>query len=126
MALIRDLYEEVKGIFPETTTRQFSNYCGMSDGYYGSVMAQKLPISTNALIVLAEVLEHKREISCACDPVLSARIDAVQQRIVDEVVARTQQVDSNVTRVRRMLLKAFAAAITRRDPRSDAMPFIMS
>lgn len=126
MALIRELYEEVKEIFPETTTRQFSNYCGMSDGYYGSVTAQHLEISTNALIVLAEVLDHMRDIRCVLDPALSARIDALQHRIVNEVVARTQLVDSGVMRVRRMLLKAFASAISRRDPNYGAMPFLMS
>ena len=126
MALIKDLYEEVKAIFPGITSREFSGYCGMSEGYYGSVMAQNLPISTNALMVLAEVLEHKREISCADDPALSARIEAVQQRCVDEVVARTQHVDSKVLRVRRMLLRAYAAAITQRDSSSGPMPFLMS
>ena len=50
------LYEKIKTAMPDMTVREFSNYCGKSEGYYGSITAQNLELSTNALLHLAEVL----------------------------------------------------------------------
>ena len=56
----KDIYELTQKAIPDMTVRRFSRYCGKSEGYYGSLIAQNLDISTNALIHLAEVLTYKQ------------------------------------------------------------------
>ena len=56
------LYAQFIKILPDTTSRSFSRDCGMSEGYWGSISSQNLPISTQALIRLLEALEHKKTI----------------------------------------------------------------
>ena len=58
MSFEKDLFNQIKAAIPTMNVRRFSKYCGKSDGYYGSITAQALPISTNALLHLAEMLTH--------------------------------------------------------------------
>lgn len=118
---IQQLFEQFREIFPDTTTRQFSGYCGMSDGYYGSVTAQSLPISTNALIILAEVLQHKMELECADKPQQIRAIQELQEQIAHEVAARSTPHSTGSRQVNRLLLKALAKLCYERD--MPAMPF---
>ena len=56
------LYEQICFAFPSTTARTFSKDCGMSEGYWGSTQAQQLPLSTKALINLANTMDMKAHI----------------------------------------------------------------
>jgi|SaaInl5LU_22_DNA_1037371.scaffolds.fasta_scaffold35232_1 hypothetical protein len=51
------IFEAVCDVIPGVTCRIFSEYCGMSEGYWGSVKAQGLMLSVDALLHLAEMLE---------------------------------------------------------------------
>ena len=56
------LYEQICIAFPSTTARTFSKDCDMSEGYWGSTQAQQLPLSTKALINLANTMDMKANI----------------------------------------------------------------
>ena len=43
MTFTNDLYDKIKAAVPDMTVRRFSRYCGMSEGYYGSINTQCSP-----------------------------------------------------------------------------------
>ena len=63
MSFTKQLFEMTSMALPEVTARKFSRYLGKSEGYYGSVSSQNLDISTNSLLFLSEILEHKNSIN---------------------------------------------------------------
>lgn len=99
-----ELYGKIKTAMPEMTVREFSRYCGKSEGYYGSITAQDLPLSTNALLHLAEVLTHAH----ANQP--SPSLNSALVMIAEEVARRIQHIDTQNWSVREMVIKAVARA----------------
>jgi len=91
------------------TVRRFSRYCGKSEGYYGSIIAQNLDLSTNALIHLAEVLTYKQA-HTPCREIKQALFT-----ITEEIADRMQHINSGNMSVRRMIIKAVAALQMRND-----------
>jgi hypothetical protein len=120
------IYDKVCEAIPNTTTRSFSRDCGKSEGYYGSITAQKLNISTNALICLAEVLEVRK---CLLRDKLTAsrlgKIGVAQQMIADEVAARVQSVTSDDYIIRKMIISSVAKSIAKYDRQHYPPIFIM-
>lgn len=108
MATPQELFEDLKEIFPGTTCRSFSRLCGMSESYYGSITSQALPMSTHALIYLAELLEHKKVLVSGMTPRQLHQIQAVQDKIASEVARRATSIDSSNFKVRKMLMAALA------------------
>ena len=109
MKSTKDIYELTQKAIPDMTVRRFSRYCGKSEGYYGSLIAQNLDLSTNALIHLAEVLAHKHtHTPCSC-------IKKVLVTITEEIADRMQHINSANMAVRRMIIKAVAAVQMRND-----------
>ena len=103
MTFTNDLYDKIKAAVPDMSVRRFSRYCGMSDGYFGSITAQALPLSTNALIHLAEVLTHMQQIKP------SHALDAALVMIAEEVARRIPSINSSSNwAVRQMIVKAVA------------------
>jgi len=96
------LYGKIKTAMPDMTVREFSRYCGKSEGYYGSITAQDLPMSTNALLHLAEVLAHAQ----AKQP--SQALNSALTMIAEEVANRMQHIDTRNWSVRQMIIKAVA------------------
>jgi hypothetical protein len=115
MTFTHQLYQHISEALPGTTTRSFSRYCGRSEGYYGSICAQRLPISTNSLIYLAEVLEQMIAIKHCDQPRTSEKLRRAQQFIADEIAARTQNFVVENLPVRKMIIKAVASAAYSRD-----------
>ena len=97
-----DLYEKIKTAVPDMTVRRFSRYCGKSEGYYGSISAQDLPLSTNALLHLAEVLAHMQSIKP------SHALGTALTMIAEEVARRMQNINTRNWSVRQMIVKAVA------------------
>ena len=102
MTFTNDLYDKIKAAVPDMTVRRFSRYCGKSEGYYGSISAQNLPISTHSLLYLSEVLEHKK----AESP--NKHITELQLMIAQEVARRMQSLETQNMAVRRMVIRAIA------------------
>lgn len=111
MTFERKLFEQVREAIPNTTAKTFSRDCGRSVGYYGSITAQKLSITTNALICLAEVMECRKELMRDMTPRKLAKIEEVQQMIAAEIASRIQHMDCENMVVRKMIISAVAKAV---------------
>ena len=102
MSFTKQIFDMASMALPDITTRTFSRCCGKSEGYYGSIIAQKLPISTNSLLYLSEVLEHKK----AQSP--NKHITELQLMIAQEVAKRMQSLQTQNLAVRKMVIRAIA------------------
>lgn len=115
------LYEKLHNAMPNLTTRKFSNLCGKSEGYFGSLTAQNLPISDNALLYLSEHLELKKQIYD--DRNFTARVNEVQEMIASEIATRMNDVQVENLRVRQMILRSVAKIAVQRD-QTENLPFM--
>ena len=79
MSFTKQLFEMTSMALPDVTARTFSRYLGKSEGYYGSITAQNLDISTNSLLFLSELLDQKSSINP------NKRITELQSMIAQEV-----------------------------------------
>ena len=126
MIFTQQIYEQVHIAIPDTTTRTFSRDCGKSEGYYGSITAQKLPISTNALICLVEVLECRKELLGRHST--NARlqhIEEAQQMIADEIANRMQSIHTDDYKIRKMIIGSVARIVVAREQQYYPLTFIM-
>ena len=126
MTFTQQIYEQVHAAIPNTTTRTFSRDCGKSEGYYGSITAQKLPISTNALICLVEVLECRKELLVRHST--NARlqyIEDAQQMISDEIANRMQSIHTDDYKIRKMIISSVARIVVAREQQYYPLTFIM-
>ena len=110
MTFEQTLYEQVRQVLPNTTTRTFSRDCGMSENYLCSIQSQGLRLSTPALLHLAEVLEYRRNLGQTQKPV-----ERVLQMLADEIAVRSNRISSRSFTVQRLVTKAIAAAAYKRD-----------
>lgn len=126
MNFTQTIYNKVYQAMPNITTRSFSRYCGKSAGYYGSITAQNLPISTNALICLAEVLEASKVLHERSLTEQKLRdIELAQQMIADEVATRMQNIDSEDYKIRKMIICSVAKSIAKHEQQYYPPIFIM-
>ena len=84
MSFTKQLFEMTSMALPDVTARTFSRYLGKSEGYYGSITAQNLDISTNSLLFLSELLDQKSSNTP------NKRITELQSMIAQEVARRMQ------------------------------------
>ena len=120
MSFTKRLYALTSMALPNMTTRAFSRYCGKSEGYYGSLCAQDLDISTNSLLYLSEVLEHKKTISP------NRYINELQDVIAKEVAQRMSDLDIDHASVRSMIIRAVAYAYMQRTDDYAAPPIVVA
>lgn len=113
MTFTQQLFEQISIALPNTTTRSFSRLCGKSEGYFGSINAQQLPISTNSMIYLAEIIEHMIDITPSQQN--TQKLRQVQQMIANEIAQRTHNLDIENLPVRKMIISAVAHAAYMRD-----------
>lgn len=125
MTFTQRLYEHICDALPGTTSRSFSKLCGKSEGYFGSITAQQLPISTNALIYLAEMLEHMIATKHSYQPNTSLKLRRIQQFIADEIARRTQEFDIENLPVRIMIISAVATVAFTRDHQHNLPAIIL-
>lgn len=119
MSFTKQIFDMASMALPDMTTRTFSRYCGKSEGYYGSISAQKLPISTNSLLYLSEVLEHKKVESP------NKHITELQLMIAQEVARRMQSLDTQNMAVRKMVIRAIAQTYMDGDREYSAPPILI-
>jgi hypothetical protein len=120
MSFTRQLFDLTAMALPNITARTFSRYCGKSEGYYGSISAQNLDISTNSLLYLSEVLEHKR----ATSP--NRYITELQDMIAKEVARRMNTLATENLAVRKMIIRAVAHAYVQRTDEYSAPPIVIA
>lgn len=85
----QELYEAVGRAFPGLTVRSMSRLLGKSSGYWSSVTSQNLPLSTDALTHLSEVIECQ-QIMCPLDSRRGQRLADAQQLICEQLSARLE------------------------------------
>jgi glutamine synthetase type III len=81
------LFEMVTALFPELTVRRFSQMLGKSDGYWSSIKAQDLTLSTSALVNLRDTLEARKILISKCGT-MNERVEQIQVLIQDELINR--------------------------------------
>ena len=119
MSFTKQLFEMTSMALPDITARTFSRYCGKSEGYYGSITAQNLDISTNSLLFLAEVLDHKNTINP------NNRITELQSMIAQEVARRMQKLDTENEVIRKLVIRSVAKTYMERDQLFSAPPIVI-
>lgn len=82
-----NLYWSLAELFPEMTVRSLSRMMGKSEGYWSSLNAQHMPVSTAALAQLLETLEF-RKTRLAPSSQAVHRVDKVQELIALELIER--------------------------------------
>ena len=88
------LYDAMCSVYPATTVRSFSHALGMSDGYWSSLQAQSLRVSTSALVHLSEHLDA-RKLLLEAGTSRFHRVAQIQSMIAREIVRRfTQETES--------------------------------
>lgn len=117
------IFDAVACVLPSMTCRLFSEYCGMSDGYWGSVQAQDLELSADALLHLAEMLEHKKSIGGRGVSVKG--INQVQELIAAEIAERRERLNFTNGRVRRLVFEAMAKRSMTADQSYNLPPIIL-
>lgn len=118
------LYDAMCSVYPATTVRSFSHALGMSDGYWSSLQAQSLRVSTSALVHLSEHLDARKLLLEAGSSRLQ-RVEQIQSMIAREIVLRFTLETESLEGVRQEL---GAAAFQNSAESSDgwyAMPFVM-
>ena len=119
MSFTKQLFEMTSMALPDVTARTFSRYLGKSEGYYGSVTAQNLDISTNSLLFLSELLDQK------CSNTPNKRITELQSMIAQEVARRMQTLDTQNIAVRKIVMKSIAIAYMNSEYEFAAPPIVI-
>jgi hypothetical protein len=119
MSFTKQLFEMTSMALPDVTARKFSRYLGKSEGYYGSISAQNLDISTNSLLFLSEILEHKN----SSNP--NKRITELQSMIALEVANRVQRIDSQNEAVRKLVIRSIAKVYMESNDKFSAPPIVI-
>jgi len=119
MNFTKHLFLMTSMALPDITARTFSRYLGKSEGYYGSITAQNLDISTNSLLFLAEVLDHKNTINP------NKRITELQSMIAQEVARRMQRLDTENEVIRKLVIRSVAKTYMERDQLFSAPPIVI-
>ena len=120
MTFEQTLYEQVRQVLPNTTTRTFSRDCGMSENYLCSIQSQGLKLSTAALLHLAETIEHRKALGQTQKP-----IEGILKLLADEVAVRTNNINSASITVQRLITKSIATAAYQRDCVHNLAPITM-
>ena len=119
MSFTKQLFEMTSMALPDVTARTFSRYLGKSEGYYGSVSSQNLDISTNSLLFLSELLEHRYSTN------QSKRIAEVQSLIAQEVARRMHTFETQNVAVRKLLMRSIAKVYIGKENEFDAPPIVI-
>lgn len=109
MNFTNQIYAHLSASMPNMTSRRFSAYCGMSEGYFGSITAQGLEMSTNALFHLAEVIEQKNKLNPSIE--LHRSIDIMST----EIARRMSDMPTANYVIRKQVIGALGRAYAKRD-----------
>ena len=124
MGFTKQLFEMTSMALPGVTARTFSRYLGKSEGYYGSISAQNLAISTNGLLFLSEILEQHNTRN-QNNPSQDKYITEIQNLIAQEIARRMQQLDTVNLAVRKMVIRAVATTYMQSGNDYSAPPIVI-
>lgn len=124
MSFTKQLFEMTSMALPGVTARTFSRYLGKSEGYYGSISAQNLAISTTGLLFLSEILEQHNTRN-QNNPSQDKYITEIQNLIAQEIARRMQQLDTVNLAVRKMVIRAVATTYMQSGNDYSAPPIVI-
>jgi hypothetical protein len=87
MTFTEELYEKISNLYVGMTVRGFSELCGKSPSYYGSIKAQNLELSSSAIAHLMEGIEERKMVAPASTQFITQLSD-VQRFIANEIAIR--------------------------------------
>jgi hypothetical protein len=106
MTFTEELYEKISNLYVGMTVRGFSELCGKSPSYYGSIKAQNLELSTSAIAHLMEGIEERKMAAPASTQFIT-QLSNIQRFIADEIAQRHHKCSANQNiKIRHMLLEA--------------------
>ena len=125
MTFTEELYEKISNLYVGMTVRGFSELCGKSPSYYGSIKAQNLELSTSAIAHLMEGIEERKMAAPASTQFITQLRD-VQLFIANEIAIRHHKCSENQNiKIRHMLLEAVSNLADRElDSRTPTPVFI--
>jgi RPA family protein len=128
MSYTKQIFNEMKAIDPNITVREFSYRCGKGEGYYGSLISQKLELSDEAIINLLETLEMWKLITVktpnnTVDKI--HQIDDVQKNLTTELAERTSTNHNTLNnQVRNLIIKAVVNLYQSKTNADTSIPFV--
>jgi hypothetical protein len=125
MTFTEELYEKISNLYVGMTVRGFSELCGKSPSYYGSIKAQNLELSSSAIAHLMEGIEERKMVAPASTQFIT-QLTEVQLFIAYEIAARHHKCsESQNIKIRHMLLEAISNLADRElDNRTSTPVFI--
>ena len=125
MTFTEELYEKISNLYVGMTVRGFSELCGKSPRYYGSIKAQQLELSTSSIAHLMEGLEQ-RKMAAPAPTQFITQLSDVQRFIANEIAIRHHKCSENQNiKIRHMLLEAVSNLADRElDNRTPTPVFI--
>jgi hypothetical protein len=117
--------EKISNLYVGMTVRGFSKLCGKSEGYYGSMKAQNLELSSSAISYLMEGIEERKMAAPASTQFITQLTD-VQLFIANEIAIRHHKCSENQNiKIRHMILEAVSNLADREiDNRTPTPVFI--
>jgi hypothetical protein len=106
MCFKENLYLAMSEVFPEISVRSFSKALGKSDGYWSSIIAQRLSVTDGALIHLNDYLECQKILLEANSSRLK-KIDGIQEMIAHEIVRRFKVKSESLDKISREIANEF-------------------
>ena len=125
MTFTEELYKKISNLYVGMTVRGFSELCGKSPRYYGSIKAQQLELSTSSIAHLMEGLEQ-RKMAAPAPTQFITQLSDVQRFIANEIAQRHHKCSENQNiKIRQMLLEAVSNLADRElDNRTPTPVFI--
>jgi hypothetical protein len=125
MTFTKEIYQRTSALYSGMTVRGFSELCGKSPSYYGSIKAQQLELSTSSIAHLMEGLEQRKMVAPASTQFITQLSD-VQRFIANEIAIRHHRCSENQNiKIRHMLLEAVSNLADRElDNRTPTPVFI--
>lgn len=106
MGFKENLYLAMSEVFPETSVRSFSKAMGKSDGYWSSIIAQRLNVTDAALIHLNDYLECQK-ILIESNSSMLKKIDEIQEMIAKEIVTRFKAKSESLAKISKEVANGF-------------------
>ena len=123
MTFTEELYQHISSLYSGMTVRGFSELCGKSPSYYGSIKSQNLELSSSAISYLMEGIEERK---MAASTQFITQLSDVQLFIADEIAQRHHKcIENQNLKIRHMLLEAVSNLADRElDNRTPTPVFI--
>ena len=125
MTFTEDLYKKISNLYVGMTVRGFSELCGKSPSYYGSIKSQNLELSTSSIAHLMEGIEERKMAAPASTQFIT-QLSNIQLFIANEIAIRHHRcTESQNIKIRHILLEAVSNLADRElDNRTPTPVFI--